>query len=226
MASARRIQPPRAGNSGAMPRAIFFDVDGVLVHGYHSNPEKSVRWDENLLRDLGIDPEEFRHKFVFEIFISEVLTGRRPLVSALEEVLPDLGFHRSPMILVDYWMRHDSNIDEDLMDIVARMARSDGAALYLATNQEHMRALWLWQSLGMSEHFADIFYAARMGTLKPEGGFFESVMKRIGPQVEPPLLFDDSPKVVEGARAFGWDAVLYERIADVAGHPAVEPLLT
>ena len=40
-----------------MTRALVFDVDGVLVHGYHARPERQRRWDENLLADLssGVD---------------------------------------------------------------------------------------------------------------------------------------------------------------------------
>ena len=43
-----------------MTRALVFDVDGVLVHGYHAKPERTRRWDENLLADLGVDPDQFR----------------------------------------------------------------------------------------------------------------------------------------------------------------------
>ena len=34
------------------PRTLLFDVDGVLIHGYHARPEKQVRWNENLLAAL------------------------------------------------------------------------------------------------------------------------------------------------------------------------------
>jgi putative hydrolase of the HAD superfamily len=27
-------------------RALLFDVDGVVVHGYHTKPERRRRWDE------------------------------------------------------------------------------------------------------------------------------------------------------------------------------------
>ena len=33
--------------------AVLFDVDGVLVHGYHAKPEFRKCWDENLERDFG-----------------------------------------------------------------------------------------------------------------------------------------------------------------------------
>ena len=68
-------------------RTVLFDVDGVLVHGYHAKPEKQVRWDENLLADLGVDPERFRNEFIFDIFIKKVVVGQMSLLEALEGVL-------------------------------------------------------------------------------------------------------------------------------------------
>ena len=35
-------------------RAVLFDVDGVLVHGYHARAERQRRWDEHMQADLGI----------------------------------------------------------------------------------------------------------------------------------------------------------------------------
>jgi putative hydrolase of the HAD superfamily len=66
-------------------RAVIFDVDGVLVHGYHARPERTRRWDENLLADLGVDPDRFREEFIFDIFITRVVTG--PGLSRLQHGL-------------------------------------------------------------------------------------------------------------------------------------------
>lgn len=82
-----------------------------------------------------------------------------------------------------------------------------------------MRALWLWQQLGMGNLFEDIFYSARIGALKPAPAYFDFIMDRIGPQAEPPLFFDDTPKVIAGANAYGWEAVPFDTIADVTAHP-------
>ena len=35
---------------------IFFDVDGVLIHGWHAKPERRRPWDATLQQDLGVDP--------------------------------------------------------------------------------------------------------------------------------------------------------------------------
>jgi putative hydrolase of the HAD superfamily len=207
-------------------RAVFFDVDGVLVHGYHARPELQHHWHETLLADLGVDPDRFRDEFIFDVFIKKVVTGHMSLIAALDRVLPSLGYKGSPMVFVHYWLSHDSKLNQPLLDLVTRLRRHSDLRLYIATNQDHMRALWLWQTLGMSELFDDIFYSARVGIRKPEPGFFDFVAARIGPQAEAPLFFDDTPKVVDGARAAGWEAVLFNTIDDFTAHPWVADRLT
>lgn len=202
-----------------MTRAVFFDVDGVLVHGYHARPELTRRWNENLLADLGVDPERFTQEFIFDIFIKKVVVGQVSLVEALDRRLPSLGFKGSPMVFVNYWLTHDSELNEPLLDLVRKLKQRDDLRLYIATNQDHMRALWLWQNMGLGSLFEDIFYSARVGIRKPEAGFFDFVEQRIGKQSEPPLFFDDTPKVIDGARAAGWEAVQFDTIDDFTGHP-------
>lgn len=202
-----------------MTRAVFFDVDGVLVHGYHARPELTRRWNENLMADLGVDSERFTQEFIFDIFIKKVVIGEMSLVEALDRRLPSLGFKGSPMVFVDYWLTHDSQMNQPLLDLVRKLKQRDDLRLYVATNQDHMRALWLWQSMGLKDLFEDIFYSARVGIRKPERGFFDFVDHKIGPQSEPPLFFDDTPKVIDGARAAGWEAVVFNTIDDFTSHP-------
>jgi putative hydrolase of the HAD superfamily len=199
-------------------RAILFDVDGVLVHGYHARPELQLRWDENLLEDLGIDPEQFKDKFIYDVFVKKVLVGKVGLVEALDRVLPQLGYKGPTQRIVAYWLEHDSRLNVQLID-VARKLKATGLKIYIATNQEHLRAQWLWQGLRLGEVFDDMFYAARFGVAKPDPGFYAEVERRIGPQTEPPLFFDDSPKVIAGARKAGWEAVEFNANEDCTGHP-------
>ena len=209
-----------------MTRAVIFDVDGVLVHGYHARPDLTRRWNENLLADLGVNPERFTQEFIFDIFIKQVVVGKMSLVEALDRRLPSLGFKGSPMTFIDYWLTHDSELNHPLLDCIRILKKQDDLRLYIATNQDHTRALWLWQSMGLGSLFEDIFYSARIGTRKPERGFFDFVDHRIGSQSEPPLFFDDTPKVVEGARAAGWEAVLFNTIDDFLVHPWIAARLS
>lgn len=202
-----------------MTRAVFFDVDGVLVHGYHANPARVRAWDANMLADMGVDPDKFRTDFTFDIFMKKVIIGEMALVDALERRLPSFGFRGSPMAFAHYWLTKDSVLNDDLLDVVRRLKQSGECRLYVATNQEHLRANWLWGHLGLSELFDDIFYSARIGVQKPDRRYFDFIEHRIGPQDEPPLFFDDSPKVIEGARAHGWEAVLFDTVEDCTSHP-------
>jgi putative hydrolase of the HAD superfamily len=207
-------------------RAVIFDVDGVLIHGYHARPDLTRRWNENLLADLGVNPERFTQEFIFDIFIKQVVVGKMSLVEALDRRLPSLGLKGSPMTFIDYWLTHDSELNHPLLDCIRILKKQDDLRLYIATNQDHTRALWLWQSMGLGSLFEDIFYSARIGTRKPERGFFDFVDHRIGSQSEPPLFFDDTPKVVKGAHAAGWEAVLFNTLDDFLAHPWIAARLS
>lgn len=207
-------------------RSVLFDVDGVLVHGYTGQVERRRRWDEHLLADLGIDPSAFRDLFIKQVFEKEVLTGRKALLPALEETLPQLGFHGSPFVVASYWLNRDGHLNLQLLDVVRHLRRTGRIRLYVATNQEDMRAFHLWNRHGFENLFDDMFHAARLGALKPDRAFFERAANILGPQGEPPLFFDDSEAVVEAANAFGWEGVLYNELGDCTAHPWVAAMLS
>lgn len=209
-----------------MTRAVLFDVDGVLIHGYHANPARIRAWDATMLADTGVDPERFRQEFTFDIFMKRVIVGQMSLIDALERRLPSLGYKGSPMAFARYWLSKDSVLNQELLDVVRRLKERSDLKLYVATNQEHLRASWLWNHLGLSDLFEDIFYAARIGVQKPDPKFFDFIEARIGPQAEPPLFFDDSPKVIEGARKHGWEAVQFETVDDCTSHPWIAERLS
>jgi putative hydrolase of the HAD superfamily len=201
-------------------RAVLFDVDGVLVHGYHARPEKQVRWDRTMQADLGVDPARFKAEFIDDIFIKKVIVGQMSLLEALDRTLPRLGYRGPSMAFAGYWLSHDSNVNQPLLDVVARL-KAAGTPLYVATNQEHMRAQWLWQQLKFGELFDDMFHSARIGHMKPARPYFDWIDNRLGRREAPPLFFDDREDVVKGANAHGWEAVLYDEIDDVLNHPFI-----
>ncbi len=199
-----------------MTRTVLFDVDGVLLHGYDQ-----VRWTDNLRADLGVDPDRFNAEFIFDIFVKKVIVGQMSLIEALERTLPGLGYRGPAMAFVGYWLPRDSNVNEPMLEVVRRLKAAGGSRLFLATNQEHMRAQWLWQTLKFGELFEDMFHSARVGHAKPAKPYFDWVNNRLGPQAEKPLFFDDREDIVKAARAAGWEAVLFNDISDATGHPFI-----
>ncbi|MBE7732061.1 HAD family hydrolase [Devosia faecipullorum] len=202
-----------------MTRAVFFDVDGVLVHGMHHNPARTRRWDTTLMNDLGVDPARFTNEFIFDVFVKKVVNGKMSVIEALERHLPALGYKGSPMVFLDYWLKKDSVLNQELIQAIKQLKAKSDIRLYVATNQEHIRASWLWSQCGLSQIFDDMFHSARVGIRKPDPAYFDFIRRRIGAQDEAPLFFDDTPKVVDGARAHGWDAVLFDTNRDFFEHP-------
>jgi putative hydrolase of the HAD superfamily len=207
-----------------MTRAVVFDVDGVLVHGFHARPDLRDVFDGHM-REFGVDPDRFQTEFIFDIFLKKVLIGQTSMIEALDKRLPGLGYKGSPMAFADFWLGHEGHANIELLDTLRRLKAHADVRLFLATNQDHMRAQWLWQTIGLSEVFEDIFYSARIGMTKAHKGFFAFADDRIGRFDEPPLFFDDTPKVIEVARSAGWEAVLFADNGDVLDHPWVKARL-
>jgi len=200
-------------------RSVFFDVDGVLLHSmFHADPARRRRWDVHLKADLGIDAEALDPFFAG---FHDIVEGRVSIIEALDAFLPGIGFHGSSLDFLAYWLHHDAHVDLQLLEIVRGLRASGDIRLFIATNQEHTRAFHLWSAVGLRHHFDDMFYAARLGVGKADGGFYRKVEALIGPQAEPPLFFDDSPRIVAAARDCGWESVLYQDVADCSGHPWV-----
>jgi putative hydrolase of the HAD superfamily len=194
---------------------ILFDVDGVLVHGYHAKPVFSRHWDEQLETDFGIRRTDFRDRFIRTVFESEVLTGKLSLYEALEEVLPTIGHDGDPQELIDYWMERDAVTTPGLLPYVERLHACPGVRLFIATNQESVRASYLMNTMGFGRYFQDIFNSARLGVLKPNPQFFVRIEELLNRPNEKPTFFDDRENVVEAARSAGWDAHQFDRPTDI-----------
>lgn len=188
-----------------MEKVIFFDVDGVLIHGYHYHEELRHCWDEKIENDLGINREKFCSLF-FSPLWGEIITGKRDLKESLDEFLPTIGFSGQSEYLIEYWLENDSKINGELLSFIKKLSTDKDIRLFIATNQEHNRANYLMEKCGFSKYFEDIFHSAKIGFTKTQPEYFEAVDKLIGIQNTKPILFDDTPKVVKAAKEHGWDA--------------------
>ena len=207
-------------------RVVLFDVDGVLIHGYHARPELRQCWDENMEADLGISRDSFKRDFIYGVFIQEVLTGRQDLKIALADVLPGLGYTDNPQRVIDYWLKNDSKINRPLLEHIQTLHASGKVRLYIATNQEHNRAAYLMNELGFGQYFKDIYHSARIGHIKPDTSYFEGITKKLGDISDPPIFFDDTPEVVNAAKAYGWEAYEFADINDLYKNRFIKDILT
>ena len=189
---------------------LVLDCDGVVQTG----PCGGGRWDKNLKRDLGLDTELLQEKF-FRRFWRDLLSGRGELENALEKVWPELSCAASPQEFIRYWFEQDCTLDRHVLERTDAL-RGAGSPVFLATNQEHRRAKYLWEERSLCNHFDGLIYSAELGNQKPEFSFFELATLRLPAQDPGDVLFlDDSIAHVEAARAAGWRAHLYRDVGDL-----------
>lgn len=201
---------------------VFFDVDGVLIDGFHHNPERRRRWDTALKNDMGIEPDHFQEFFVPDFMMA--IRGEKDLEPVLQNWLARNGFNVSAPDLIRYWLEMDSQINEATYAAVRTLSKIPTLNLYIATNQEHNRARYLWNDLGFKEHFREIFYSAKLGCIKQDPYYFEQIMEQLSldPAQDKIIYFDDDPKNIETASVLGWDAILYDNASQVRAHPQLE----
>lgn len=187
-------------------RTIMMDVDGVLVGG---RPQDGAHLFTDLEQDLGIPPEVLQREF-FKPRWPAIVTGQKALGPELSEVLTVIAPTVSAEALIDYWFRNDSRIDQDVLSAIGEL-RAAGDRVYLATNQEHMRANYLMTDMGLEGHVDGIFYSAALGHRKPSKEFYTLATEAAGALLESIVLVDDTQDNVVAARDFGWNAVHWKQ---------------
>ena len=184
-------------------KALMVDVDGVVV----TSPDGRL-WNWNAMVDIGLDPLVFQAKF-FEPHWQDLVLGRADLHDRLGPVLTEIAPHLTSQQVSDYWFANDAHLDHALLADLATL-RASGIPIYLATVQEHYRARYLWDVLGLSECFDGMFYAAELGAAKPDPCFYLEIESRSGFSAAELTLLDDRMDNVNAARACGWGGVHWD----------------
>ncbi|KSV75927.1 hypothetical protein N185_15895 [Sinorhizobium sp. GW3] len=185
-----------------MISALMVDVDGVLVCG---RPSDGRPWASVIEDDLGFSVADLQREF-FIPYWNEIVVGRCGLADHLKPALAKIAPHLSYDDFIAYWFKNDARLNIKLLEELRRQ-RDAGKRVYLATNQEHVRAAYLVEVLGLGRHCDGIYYSAALGCRKPEPAFFEQAAALSGFPAEQLLLVDDTPANITAARASGWNAV-------------------
>ena len=201
---------------------ILCDVDGVVINGYHVNPEKRISWSKDLEKDFGIKQSDMERIFFHGPFV-HAIEGKIGLVEGLATVLPRLGYSGKAETLIEYWFKKDSNLNHDFLDWVKSKV-SPQNHFSLATNQEHMRANYLWNDLNLSQHFKEIYYAAKIGAKKPDVAFFEHIINDLGAHPSDMCFIDDHPDNVATAMSLGMHGIVFNSMDDVKNHPFINEI--
>ncbi|MBN8934699.1 MAG: HAD-IA family hydrolase, partial [Rhizobium pusense] len=105
-----------------------------------------------------------------------------------------------------YWFENDARLNTQLLDEL-HPPRAAGKRVYLATNQEHVRAAHLVEVLGLGSYCDGVYYSAALASRKPDQAFFEKAAALSGFPPSQVLLVDDTAANIDAARACGWNAI-------------------
>jgi putative hydrolase of the HAD superfamily len=180
---------------------LLVDVDGVLVTG---RPDDGRVWHAEMANDLGFS-YDLLHEHFFKPYWDEIVTGRQDLKPNLHKTLVTIAPDLEVDAVIDYWFRHDARLNHVLLNDLS-LARSRGIKVQLATNQEHLRADYLMNALGLTQYVDACHYSADIGFRKPHQAFFAEVALRVAAAPEHLMLIDDSIENVNSARSAGWQA--------------------
>ncbi|MGE4371433.1 MAG: HAD-IA family hydrolase [Xanthobacter sp.] len=88
----------------------------------------------------------------------------------------------------------------------ANSSTPGGLRIFLATNQEPLRAHYIMEDLGPGAHVDGMLHSATLGARKPDAAFFEAAGAASGFSADDIILVDDTAANVEAARASEWTA--------------------
>jgi putative hydrolase of the HAD superfamily len=181
--------------------AVLVDIDGVLVTG---RPGDGLHWSHDLERDLGIPPDLLQKNFFAPHWL-DVVTGRAGLRETLTPVLARIAPAVSCDALLEYWFNRDAQLNDVLLQEIAALRRS-GLIVALASNQEHLRARYLSERLGLGAEVDQFYYSAEIGARKPDLAFYRHIESHLGQPPETLLLIDDTLENAHAALRAGWRA--------------------
>lgn len=189
---------------------LALDVDGVLL-----DPDRYGQgtWQRALEHRYKVEPEELNAGF-FRPHWDSIVTGKQPLLPVLEQALDGLQWPMSPRELVRFWFEADFAVRHDVIDAVNCWVHA-GAHAVLLTNQEEMRATFLWDRLSGILAVDAMVYSGHLGMTKEREEFFATASTLLEMLPGTTVVFvDDDAVNVHAARAHGWRGLRFSEACD------------
>ena len=196
-----------------MVKAIVLDLGGVLIDLDYDRSVKAFRdilgYEKitellDLCHQKGIYGEMEAGLVTADAFRAEILKDSRPGC-----VPADVDRAMAGLLV---------GMDPAKVPLLERLARK--YPLYCLSNNNEIsvkRMHEIYEEVGLDwQHvFRKEFISSRMKMLKPAREIFDAAAAEIGLPPEEILFIDDSQRNVDGARAAGWQAALYEQGTDL-----------
>ena len=197
----------------AMPKAIVFDLGGVLIDLDFDRCVKAFReilgYERitdllDLYHQKGIYGDMEAGLITADEFRAEVLRESRPgcIPADVDRAMAGLLVGMDPRKV-------------QLLEELSRRFPLYGLSNNNEISVKRMHDIYEENGLDWQRVFRKEFISCRMKMLKPSRAIFDAAAAEIGLPPEEILFVDDSQKNVDGALAAGWRAVLYVQGTDL-----------
>lgn len=191
-----------------LPKAIFFDFGNVIGFFDH---QRAIR---QLLLHTDLNAAELTKR----LYAGDVETRYECGILSTSEFFREIKELGRLNCSEEQFITYFCDIfwpNPPVNDLIPRL-KSKGWRLFLAsnTNDAHCRKFKVMFAETLS-HFEKLGVSHEGGARKPTREFFEYARGLAGVAPEDCLLIDDLAANVEGAKASGWDAILYHHFDDL-----------
>lgn len=182
-----------------MKKTLLFDIDGVLNNGTRF----SLRYIEKYKVPMSLLLPFFKGPF------QKCLIGEADLKEELKKVIPAWGYKGSVDDLLKFWLDGELNINTELKEKLL-VLKKKGCKLIACTNQEKYRTQFFIEKLELNKIFEKVYSSAYIGLKKPDARFYQYILddQNISPMNV--YFWDDDIGNIEGAKAMGMNAYLFE----------------
>lgn len=199
-------------------RAIVFDIGGVLEW----TPRLGVQtdWEQR----LGLPPGAFAER------LGDVWhAGSMGTISEAEvyrRIAEQMGMSDAQVndYMADEWREYVGTLNVELAEFFGSLRPAYQTAILsnsFVGAREREQALY-----GFEQLCDTIIYSHEVGLAKPDPAIFALLCERLGTQPGQVIFLDDVPEIVDAARAFGIQAILFQSnaqaIADIQACIAAE----
>lgn len=186
-----------------MTKAILFDLDGLIITGNKKLFSERLSEKENI-------PMEKVSEFFMNDF-RECSFGKADLKERITPYLNNWRYKGTIEDLLEFWFESDSDINNEVLEIVKDL-RSKNIKCYIATRQEKYRKEYIWNDLGLKNHFDGIFCTCDIGYDKWQVEYWDYILNELKLKPEEILFFCDSQKNVDSANSQDIKSYLYESV--------------
>ena len=188
-------------------RAVIFDIGGVIL--LEAGEGLETKWE----RRLGLKEGEFIQRLVTSGIIGPANAG----TIAEEELWRQLGTtyqlddEQLREFRDDNWSMQEPNREliQFLHSLQPRYKIATLSNDWPGAREQQNRMFQLEEMLRVDA----MLYSCEEGMQKPEAGFYRLVCERLGVQPHEALFVDNLEQCVEGARAIGIHAILFQNTA-------------